>query len=216
VSRFTDDMIYTRNGLKVRFNEEAMKPVIWPLVEAGQYDDILMDIELWVNLPNAVSSVAAIAAAFVTGSWAHILVFWLLGMLVGGVVQEAIYSEALKVIFPMFLGGWLIALPGTIACDIYLVLQGGYVTAVVLTLLVVGNWLHMTDCVFLLPLMPFQLWLMALVERRTGVPVGFTLTERVFVTLCERRAKKLGIELQWELYDQAMRDRRQALDSPLT
>ena len=208
MSWFRDDVVCTRSGLKIRFNEDAIKPVIWPLVVAAQYDDILMDIELWVNLPNAFSSAAAIAAAFATGSWLHVLVSWFLGLLVGGIVQEVMYSEALKIIFPMFLGGWLVALPATVACDIYLVLHGDYLTALALALVVVGNWLHKTDWVFLLPLMPFRLWLMGIMERRLGVRKAPTLTERLFVLLCNKRAQRMGIELQWELYDQAMRRAR--------
>jgi hypothetical protein len=213
-----DNFIYVQNGLyttparglKIRFEREAMEPVIAPLRAAGEYPDVLRDLELWIKLPNALSSVAAITAAFATGSWMHVLLFWFLGLLVGGIFQEVIYSEALKVIFPMFLGGWLIALPATAACDIYLVGHGHYLTAVILTLLVVGNWLHKTDWAFLLPLMPFSLWTMSAFERRTGMRVGFTLTERLFVLLCYKRAQRMGIELRWELYDQAVREEREA------
>jgi hypothetical protein len=91
---------------------------------------------------------------------------------------------------------------------VYLVVQANCLTPLALSVLVIGNWLHKTDLFFLLPLMPFRLWLMGLQERRLGLRIGLTLTERLFVLLCNKRAQRLGIELQWDLYDQAMRCQR--------
>ena len=66
---------YTPNGLKVRLNEDSLFPVILPLKITGQYENILMDLELWMKLPNALSIVLSIAAAFITKSWSNIIFF---------------------------------------------------------------------------------------------------------------------------------------------
>jgi len=196
--------IYTKGGLKIRFDENAIKPVIMPLIESGQFEDILMDMELWINFPNAVSSVTAILTAFLTKQWFTTLLVGIISYIVGAIFQEVYYSDFLKKIFPLFLGSWIIAIPLTIFCGIYLGIHGSYSTIVILTIIVLGNWSHYSDFLLII-LFPFRIWVMKSLKKRFGVRCGFTITERLFILLCNKRAKKIGVKLNWDAYDKAMK-----------
>lgn len=195
--------IYTKHGLKIRLDENAIESVISPLKESGQLEDLLMDIELWMDLPNAISNVTAILTAFLTGSWVFTLLFGILGYFVGAIIHEVTYSEILKRIFPLFLGSWIISILATIGCGIYLTTQGNYVTIVILALLVFGNWLHYTDFLLIF-LAPFRILVMKSSQKRLGVRHAYTLAERLFIFLCNKRAQKIGVELNWKAYDKSM------------
>jgi len=196
--------IYTKGGLKIRFDENAIKPVIMPLIESDQFEDILLDMELWINLPNAVSSVSAILAAYLTKHWFTTLLVGVISYIVSAIFQELYYSDFLKRIFPLFLGSWMIAIPLTIFCGIYLGIHGNYLTIVVLTLIVLGNWSNHSDFLLII-LSPFRIWLMKSLKKRFGIRYAFTITERLFILLCNKRAKKIGVELNWNAYDEAMK-----------
>lgn len=196
--------IYTKGGLKIRFDEKAIRPVIMPLIESGQFEGILLDMELWINLPNAVSSVSAIITAYLTRHWLTTLLVGVISYIVGAIFQELYYSDFLKRIFPLFLGSWMIAIPLTIFCGIYLGIHGNYLTIVVLTLIVLGNWSNRSDFLLII-LSPLRIWLMKSLKKRFGMRYAFTITERLFILLCNKRAKKIGVELNWNAYDKAMK-----------
>ena len=196
--------IYTKRGLKIRLDQRALEPVIAPLRESGQLEDILTDMELWMDLPNSISSVAAIITAILTTSWVNTLLVGVISYFVGAIIQELIYSELLKRIFPQFFGGWIISVLATIICIIYLSSHGYYVTILILVSLVLGNLLHYTD--FLLWFVtPFSILISKSFQKRLGVRRSLTVTERLFVFLCNRRAEKIGVRLDWELYDKPMK-----------
>ena len=188
---------YTPNGLKVRLNEDSLFPVILPLKITGQYENILMDLELWMKLPNALSIVLSIAAAFITKSWSNIIFFAFLGFFIGLFIQELLYSSLLNIVFPMFLGSWIISLPLTIITDIVIISHGLWKDAIVLAIIVIINLFHYTD---------FLLLFWAPISLLFTKMLGVGSVERAFIKICNNRARKLDLTLDWELYDRAMKD----------
>ena len=71
--------IYTKNGLKIRLDPDRLEKILAPAKGKIDLEDAYLDIELWANFPNAVSSIAAIATAFVTHSWSTTLLGAILG-----------------------------------------------------------------------------------------------------------------------------------------
>ena len=127
--------LFTPHGLKIRYDEYALEKVIGPLKMATDFNDLLMDIELWELLPFAMAEVAAIITAFLTSDWFFTLVAWIIGLLMGGILREITYSDSLRRIFPLFLGSGPVVIISTIGCGIYLGLRGEYLTIVVLVAL---------------------------------------------------------------------------------
>jgi hypothetical protein len=64
--------IFTPHGLKIRYDEYAIEKVIGQLKMSIDFNDLLMDIELWELLPIAMAEVAAIITAFLTSNWTKI------------------------------------------------------------------------------------------------------------------------------------------------
>jgi len=124
--------IFTPHGLKIRFEEQTLNKVIAPLAESIDFNDLLIDIELWELLPVTMGSVAAIITAFLTRNWFSTLAAWILGLLVGGVIREITYSDFLRRLFPLLIGHGVITIIATIFCSIYLLLRGEYITILVL------------------------------------------------------------------------------------
>ena len=42
---------YTPNGLKIRFDPNAISEIVQPLVVCHEMNNILLDVERWDNLP---------------------------------------------------------------------------------------------------------------------------------------------------------------------
>jgi hypothetical protein len=116
--------IYTRDGLKIRLDPVRIEKVLAPAKGKIALEDAYLDIELWANFPSAVSSIAAIATALFTHSWAIAFLGAIFGYLAANLLQQFTYSRLLKVIFPQFFGGWIISLPISIAVAYYLYRQG--------------------------------------------------------------------------------------------
>src|SRR3990167_4831395 len=116
--------IYTKNGLKIRLDPDRLEKILAPAKGKIDLEDAYLDIELWANFPNAVSSIAAIATAFVTHSWSTTLLGAILGYFAANLLQQFIYSRFLKIIFPQFIGSWIISLPISIGVAYYLYRQG--------------------------------------------------------------------------------------------
>jgi hypothetical protein len=183
--------LFTPHGLKIRYDEYALEKVIGPLKRATDFNDLLMDIELWELLPIAMAEAAAIITAFLTRDWLFTLVAWIIGLLIGGTLREITYSDSLRRIFPLFLGSGPIVIIAIIVCGIYLGLRGEYLTIVVL----VALWfLCKIEAIITGILLAPLIYLIGKTYQNTHV-------ERVFITLCNNKARKLGIMLDWGLYE---------------
>jgi hypothetical protein len=79
--------LMTPNGIKVRFDQERISPGIQALRDGGHINQILIDLELWENMPNAISNLMAIGAAVITKSALYILVFSLVGYVLGTFIK---------------------------------------------------------------------------------------------------------------------------------
>lgn len=188
--------LFTPHGLKIRFDEEALEKVIVPLTRSTDFNNLLLDIELWELLPIAMAKVAAIITAFLTGNWLPTLVIGIIGLLIGGVLREITYSDWLRRIFTLFFGHGIVTLVVGISCAIYLVLQGEYLTIFVLATFYILTSIY--EIIINILLAPFIYFIGRQSLKKFGVPV--THVERAFIILCNSRANKLGIKLNWSLY----------------
>jgi len=187
---------YTPNGLKVRLNEEKVKETILPLLESGQYTDILTDVELWEKMPNAISSVMAIIAAVLTKSTIYVFVFGILGYTVGTLIKVDDYSRLLKIMFPQILGSWVVTIVLSAILSVHLFLNKEYMPILALLVIILGNWIgYMNFLEFINA--PFRIKAI----RRFFKKNGYLLThvERTFITICNRKANVLGVVLCWDL-----------------
>ena len=183
--------LFTPHGLKIRFDNEALEKVIEPLKISTDFNDLLMDIELWELLPIAMAEVAAIITAFFTRDWLFTLIAWIIGLLIGGTLREITYSDSLRRIFPLFLGSGPVVIIAIIGCGIYLGLRGEYLTITVLVALWFLDKIEaIITSIALAPLIYFM-----------GKTYHNTHVERVFIILCNNKARKLGIALDWGLYE---------------
>lgn len=181
--------IFTPHGLKIRLDEEALEKVIGPLKLNIDFNDLLLDIELWELLPIAMGEMVAIITAFLTSNWLCTLVAGIIGFLIGGVLREITYSDFLRRLFPLFLGSGPVIVVATIACSIYLGLKGEYVTILVL---IAFFFLSKIEAVITgIVLAPLIYFMGRKYLRSTGMPT--THVERVFITLCNNRAKTLVV-----------------------
>ena len=188
--------IFTPHGLKIRFDEEALEKVMGPLKMTIDFNDLLLDIELWELLPVAMGEVAAIIAAFLTSDWLFTLVAGIIGFLIGAVLREITYSDFLRWLFPLFLGNGPVTIVATIVCSIYLGLRAEYTTILVL---IAFFFLSKIEGVITgIVLAPLIYFMVRKYLKNIGMPL--THVERVFITLCNNRAKEVGIELDWSLY----------------
>ena len=71
--------INIRTGLPLGFNEEALAPVVQPLIDRGLLDDILLHVRMWVMLSGELALLGAMTAALSTRDWR-----WTVAAAVGG------------------------------------------------------------------------------------------------------------------------------------
>lgn len=185
--------LFTPHGLKIRLDPASVEDIVRPLAAVHDMNDVLLDVELWENLPEGMVAVSASAAAMVTGS-----PFWTLGggviaYVVGSFVRGLTYSDRIRQLVPMFLGSWVVTAIHTIGVAIYLVLQQQFVTAVVLSLVNIAAHLGAFGVIDLV-LAPVRVPL----RRVLGLPP--THQEVVFVTICDKRAARHGLMLDWSRY----------------
>lgn len=186
--------LFTPHGLKIRFDEESLERVIAPLKRVTGFHDMLLDIELWEILPIAIGKVFAIITAFLTGNWFHTLVAGIIGLLVGGVLREITYSDLLRRLFPLSLGSGPVTIVVAISCGIYLGLRSEYLTIVVLGAFFFP--ITQTEAIITSIVLAPLIYLMGRnFLKSMGVPL--THVERAFISLCNNRDRKLGIELDW-------------------
>ncbi|MBI2842896.1 MAG: hypothetical protein HYX78_05805 [Armatimonadetes bacterium] len=199
--------IYTPNGLKIRFDRDATKAVVAPLKVAGVYEHILLDIETWVGVPNALSNLAAIVAAVAFGSAWWVVVAMLSGLLLGELIAQAFYSRTLGLILSGIAGFPVIVMAIAIAVGIWSAINGHWTIALTLAVAVLGNWLTLWD-IFLVVTLPFNCLISRYWQSKLGLLRPWTMTERLFFGLCNMKAARLGLELDWGVYGEVMRNKR--------
>lgn len=146
------------------------------------------------GFPGAASSVGALVTALASRSWVATVavgvVLWCLAYL----LQQFWYSRLLKLLFPQFLGAWLIALPAALACTYFLWQLGSFPAGLAALAIVVVNWLGIWDPVLLLIMLP----LVVAARRVTGRVLGDT--EIAFIGVLTAKANRLGTVLNWDVY----------------
>lgn len=186
--------IYTPHGLKIRLDPDRVDRVIAPIRENIDINDVYLDVELWANFPHAVSTFSAIIISVVMHSWFYTLLLFIIAFTIADLFQQFFYSRHLKSIFPQFLGAWMIALPVSIIVGIYLYRRGEVATGVIQLVLVLANWVKITDILLLL-LTPLRVGLKKLPNYKFGA------IELAFVQTLNSKASQLGVKLNWELYN---------------
>ena len=198
---------YTTGGLKVRLDPDALDEVIYPLKETGEIKNVLIDLDLWAMLPNGVSNLAALTVAEITGSGISVFVAAVCGYVVGGVLRGLVpYSSFIMWLFVMLGTGLTFFVPGSVA-TYHFAVEHGNATALAFAIVVVLNWCSVMDVLEAF-VFPFNI----VVSRQWAKYLGgnpMTWSERSFISLCGVYARRLGIELDWEAYDRAIRSSRE-------
>lgn len=187
--------IYTRNGLKIRLDPDRLENVLAPANGKIDIEDVYLDVELWANFPNAVSSITAMTTALFTQSWILTLLGAILGYLAANILQQFTYSRLLKVVFPQFLGSWIISVPISIAVAYYLYRNGNTAVGITQLAFVAANWWGITDF-FLFVFMPIRV----IAKKLVGIQIGDI--ELGFMRILNSKARDIDVELEWELYDE--------------
>jgi hypothetical protein len=186
-------MIHTPGGLKIRLQEEGLVRVLGDAKDEIDLEDAFTDTELWSIFPGAVSNVAAIVLAVTTRSWLWTALGAAMAFAAAHIAQQIFYSHWLKVLFPQFLGGWLIALPTSLGVAIYLWWTGSMVTGVIAVAVVLLNWLGISNMLLFL-LLPARI----VIRRLTGRLVGDI--ELAFIAIVNRQARQRRLQLDWNRY----------------
>jgi hypothetical protein len=192
---------YTPRGLKIRLDQQALETM---LDESGvliDLDDAFADIELWARLPGAMGAVNAIVAAASTHSAAWTLAASFAAFTLGYILQQCYYSPFLRIIFPQFLGSWLIAIPTSIICSAYLYWSGNAAVAIVVLAIVLCTSTGIADFLLFL-LLPVRV---LLIQMRVVLPMGDM--EQAFISILDLHASKQNAQLDWSIYDREWRSR---------
>jgi hypothetical protein len=179
--------IQTRSGLILRFDEARLETVIFPLKHTSQYEDLLTDVYLWTQLHIQLSQLAAMVTALLTHSWQFTLVSALVGSLAGRLISEFGYSDCIRRVGQI--GSWM---TGIVVC-LVLAFTGRIDLSLTIVGVVLANGLAVPSMV-LFPLI-------CLVTRSRFRQTKMLMPERTFVIVCNRRAARLGMPLNWALYD---------------
>lgn len=103
--------IFTKNGLKIRVDYEAVGPLL-ALVGAScdLYEELYSEVEVWVDLPQALASFTAICVFALGLPWYTITIFAVLAYSIAYGLSCFFYSKILGYVFSLFLGAWAITL----------------------------------------------------------------------------------------------------------
>jgi len=184
--------LITPNGIKVRFDQERTNPCIQALKDGGHLNKILIDLELWENMPNAISNLLALGAAVVTKSALYILAFGLAGYVLGTFIKLGRYSNVLKILFPQTLVSPIVSVIFALCAGLILLQDHAIVPVIALFCVVTNNGFgHLNLLEYLTA--PIRSW----VDRRHPKSQSFPLTqiERTFVAICNHKARHLGVTL---------------------
>jgi hypothetical protein len=187
-------VIYTPGGLKIRLDPDRVALVLAPAQDQIDLHDAYLDVELWANFPNAFSSTCTIITAFATHSFMWTLTAFLITFAAANAFQTLAYSHILNLIFPTFLGSWIISLPFSIATGVYLYINNALFLGIAQLIIVVVNWLGYTDLLLFL-LTPIRV----AIRIFTGSLVGDV--EIALMRILSLQARRAGIELDWNLYN---------------
>jgi hypothetical protein len=187
--------LQTPNGIQVRFDQDRVGPCLKMLKDGGHLDKILMDLELWENMPNAFSNVLAISAALISKAAVPIVIFSLAGYALGTLVKVSTYSRFLKRLMPQILGSPIISILAAVCAGLYLSHDKAIVPIIVMMLVVTNNGLGPFN-LFEVLTAPVRLLFYKHYARRTTFP--YTHVERTFVAVCDHKAKELGVTIPWQ------------------
>ena len=188
------NVIYTHRGLKIRLDPERVERVLARAKDQIDLTKAYHDIELWAGFPNALSTVCTILTAAVTHSLTWTLIAFVLSFGTANVFQQLTYSRILNLVFPTFLGGWIIAIPASVATGVYLYFSNALLVGLLQFAIVVANWLYYTD-MMLFVFMPFRI----IIRKLKGVNLGDI--EIAFIRILSLQARRAGIQLDWKLYN---------------
>ena len=188
--------LMTPNGIKVRFDQERTNPCIQALRDGGHINQILVDLELWENMPNAISNLLALGAAVITKSALYILVFGLAGYVLGTFIKLGRYSNVLKTLFPQTLVSPIVSVIFALCAGLILLQDHAVVPVVALFCVITNNGFgHMNFFEYLTS--PIRSLFYKKFPKSQSFP--FTQIERTFVDICNHKARDLGIKLHWEI-----------------
>jgi branched-subunit amino acid transport protein len=185
---------FTPHGLKIRFDEESLENAIGSLKRSSDFNDLLMDIELWELLPVAMAKVAAIITAYLSGSWLLTLVLGIIAMIIGGIIRELTYSDILRRLFPLILGNGIVTIVVAIVCGFYLGSHNEYMTILIL-LSFFFPIAQLEAIITSMTLAPLIYYMGKHSIKVLGIPT--THVERAFIALCNKRASNLGLQIDW-------------------
>ena len=184
--------IFTPHRLKIRLNSEIVEVIVKPLAIRHPMTDILWDVELWEHLPKGPAVLAASTVAVYTNEWLYTILAGFAVYLIGSLIRSFTYSDFLRKLISLFLGSPPLLVIYTIGVPAYLIWQGSYALATILFVL------DMAIHIGLLELLKTFL-LLGLIRRLLGLFP--THQEHVYMAICNRRAKRYGIVLDWEQYN---------------
>jgi hypothetical protein len=187
--------LMTPNGIQVRFDHDRIDPCVQPLKDGGHIGKILADLDLWESMPNALGNVMAIGAAVITKSALLIVFYGFVGYILGTLIKAGRYSRTLKRLLPQILGSPIISIIFAVCVGLFLLQYQAIVSIIVLFLVVTNNGLG-TMNIFEVLTAPVRRVIHDLHAKRPDFP--YTHTERVFMAICERKTKDLGIVLRWD------------------
>lgn len=188
----------TPGGLKVRLDQEALTPILYPLRAYDKLKDIWIDLELWERMASTTSNLFAIIASISGLSWEYILLSGLIGYVVGETIFLSTYSDFLRALIPQLFGSWMTGVVVVVWMFIKVGITSFTSPTVALALVVGVNWLGLSS-IFSIVMLPMQMFF----THKEGMDkfgVAITATERAFITICDKRAKSVGVALNWDLY----------------
>ena len=186
--------IYTPRGIKIRLDPERVERVLAPAKDQIDLINAYYDVELWAGFPNALSTICTILTAAATHSLTWTFVAFVLSFGTANVFQQFTYSRILNLVFPAFLGAWIIALPSSVATGVYLYSSNALLVGLAQFAIVVANWLHYTDMILFI-FMPFRIT----IRKLTGINLGDV--EIAFIRILSLQARRAGIQIDWKLYN---------------
>jgi len=189
-------VIYTPGGLKIRLDPDRIDRVLGPAKDQIDMANAYLDIELWSAFPNAFSTICTIVTAVATHSLVWTFAAFVFSFGAANAFQQFTCSRILNLIFPTFLGGWMIAIPASVATVVYLYFSGSLLAGLAQLGIVIANWLHYTD-VILFVFMPIRLAIRVLTRVNLGD------VEIAFIRILSLQAQRVGIELNWDIYDRS-------------
>ena len=193
IDRASKMPIYTPHGLKIRLDADAVADIVQPLASVHDIEDVLLDVELWENLPEGMAVLGASATAAITQSWTVTVAAAVVTFTIGSLIRSFTYSDVLRRLIPLSLGSWPVTVAHTFAIAGFLIYQSSFAAAIALCVI---NFAAHAGYFGILDLLVMPLR----VPLRRALGLQPTHQESVFVAVCNRRAAQHGIQLNWNSY----------------